>query len=353
MIHLTILLIKIKVFSDKLVKLWNSVYSPSSKIAVDETMIDFRGRSKLIQYCPMKPIKYGIKAWTAACSKTAYLLQFNIYEGKSGKRKNTNNATFNVVANLLKEYSHNELTVYMDSYFSSPALFLYLFQNGFNCVGMMMGNRKFLSEAIKDKAKTGDAVYFENNELLIMKFKDKKPINILSTIKNTQQVDYQVYDKNEEQKVDKKKPILLFDYGRNMKGVDKNNQISSYFAIEMRNYKWWKSVFLKLLDIVMTNSYILHKRFSKQSKISHKEFVLQVTQSLIQCHNWIEIYDMEIHVEAYYDKFENDKRRRCNVCSNKKTRTTTCFYCILCSDFESYVPICKKCQKFHLQIEHL
>lgn len=39
-------------------KQWNLYYIPSSKLAVDETMIPYRGRSKLVQYIPSKPTKY-------------------------------------------------------------------------------------------------------------------------------------------------------------------------------------------------------------------------------------------------------------------------------------------------------
>ncbi|KAL1475887.1 hypothetical protein MTO96_036959, partial [Rhipicephalus appendiculatus] len=49
-------------------------YKPSSHVAVDESMILFKGRSVMKQYMPLKPkIKRGYKVWSIADSETGYL----------------------------------------------------------------------------------------------------------------------------------------------------------------------------------------------------------------------------------------------------------------------------------------
>jgi len=50
-------------------------------------MIACKGRTTLKQYMPLKPIKRGIKVLAAACSKTGYLLNFDIYQGKQLTRR--------------------------------------------------------------------------------------------------------------------------------------------------------------------------------------------------------------------------------------------------------------------------
>ena len=40
---------------------FSSLFSPGENLAVDEAMIKFQGRSTLIQYMPMKPIKRGLR----------------------------------------------------------------------------------------------------------------------------------------------------------------------------------------------------------------------------------------------------------------------------------------------------
>ena len=53
---------------DILIPNFRSCYKPSRDIAVDETMVGFRGRFGAKQYMPNKPVKYGIKAFMAMCS---------------------------------------------------------------------------------------------------------------------------------------------------------------------------------------------------------------------------------------------------------------------------------------------
>jgi hypothetical protein len=67
---------------NKLNEKFFSNFNPSRNIAIDESMVAFKGRTTLKQYMPLKPIKRGIKIWAAACSKTGYLLQFEAYVPK-------------------------------------------------------------------------------------------------------------------------------------------------------------------------------------------------------------------------------------------------------------------------------
>ena len=47
---------------DELSKRFTDLYEPHRKVAVDNAMIKFTGRS-VKQYMPMKPIKHGIKIY--------------------------------------------------------------------------------------------------------------------------------------------------------------------------------------------------------------------------------------------------------------------------------------------------
>ena len=52
--------------------------------SVDESMVLFKGRSSIKQYCPMKPIKRGYKLWVIA-DMDGYISKFDVYQGKNGK----------------------------------------------------------------------------------------------------------------------------------------------------------------------------------------------------------------------------------------------------------------------------
>lgn len=80
---------------------FESEYQPSSHLAVDESMILFKGRSTLKQYMPMKPkIKRGFKVWCLADSDTGYLCRFQLYEGKSEDRPKNRTLGEHVVLSL-------------------------------------------------------------------------------------------------------------------------------------------------------------------------------------------------------------------------------------------------------------
>ena len=72
---------KIKQLLELLVPKFREHYYPSEKLAIDETMIGFRGRFGAKQYAPKKPVKWGIKAFNLADSKNGYLLETLVYTG--------------------------------------------------------------------------------------------------------------------------------------------------------------------------------------------------------------------------------------------------------------------------------
>ena len=66
---------------------FTQAYIPGCELAVDETMIGFKGRFFLKQYLPGKPTKWGTKAWGLADSANGYLLKCDIYKGKKEIRQ--------------------------------------------------------------------------------------------------------------------------------------------------------------------------------------------------------------------------------------------------------------------------
>ncbi|XP_049964439.1 piggyBac transposable element-derived protein 4-like [Schistocerca serialis cubense] len=67
----------IKILSES----FSKCYQPSKHLAIDESMIKFKGRNSMKQYMRDKPIKRGYKVWML-CDKTSYNLKFDIYTGK-------------------------------------------------------------------------------------------------------------------------------------------------------------------------------------------------------------------------------------------------------------------------------
>ena len=45
-----------------------------------------------------------------------------------------------------------------------------------------------------------------------------------------------------------------------MKGVDKGNQLISYYELSRGTHKLWKRIFFHLIDISIENSFIIYKK---------------------------------------------------------------------------------------------
>ena len=75
-------LYKVRPFLDEVVAAFQSAYVPSCNIAIDESIIGFKGQLSWIQYMPKKPTKWGLKAWALADSENGYIWNFKVYTGK-------------------------------------------------------------------------------------------------------------------------------------------------------------------------------------------------------------------------------------------------------------------------------
>lgn len=63
------------------------LYQPGRAISIDEAMIKFTGRLHFKQFMRGKPTPWGIKVWCLADPETGYLLDFDVYTGKSAEKQ--------------------------------------------------------------------------------------------------------------------------------------------------------------------------------------------------------------------------------------------------------------------------
>ena len=70
-----------KLLHDCLITKFQARFYPGQELAVEETMVWFRGRFGSKQYMLQKPVKSGIKWFTLADSSTGYVLNTFVYTG--------------------------------------------------------------------------------------------------------------------------------------------------------------------------------------------------------------------------------------------------------------------------------
>ena len=259
-------LFKVRPMLEKLNETFLENYAPSQHIAVDESMVRFKGRSVLKQYMPMKPVKRGFKIWCASCSCCGYLLTFQIYSGKEITQEH--GLAHRVVTDLLvQQFSNKNHIVYMDNFFSSLPLFDELQQHGIMACGTYRTNRAGLPQDLTDKTTLkqmvrGDCHMRQKGNTTAVVWMDKKPVYVLSSAH--QSTTLSVKRKNQDGSTTEVKcPTSVAEYNRYMGGVDLHDQLKCYYSYDRKSKRWWMRLFFHLLDIAVVNAYILYRHCYK------------------------------------------------------------------------------------------
>lgn len=154
-----------------------------------------------------------------------------VYTGKT-----QDSSIVTLYGRLLSEYLGKGHVIYMDRFYSSPAVFDYLWQNNTQAVGTCVANRKELPKTvIKTKLETGEVTFMRRHHLLCLKWKDKRDVLSLSTVHKMGMSEVSV--KARGGPVKKFKPDVIIDYNKNKTGVDRNDQIIAYYPFKKKANK--------------------------------------------------------------------------------------------------------------------
>jgi hypothetical protein len=205
---------------------FREVYYPQENVAIDESLIKFRGRLCYIQYNPKKRARFGIKIYKICESLSGYCLGFSIYTGKKPDRATTQGILSSeaIVIELMEPYLQNGHTVFVDNWFTSPSLFLNLAERKTNAVGTVRVNRKNMPQQFKStKMGKGETKVVYSHKMMALQWMDRKPVSMLSTchddveMTNTRKI-------NRKTNMPVIKPKVVIDYNNSMNAVDKQDQ---------------------------------------------------------------------------------------------------------------------------------
>ena len=205
-------------------------FTPEALISVDEAMIAFKGRLYFKQYIKGKPTEWGIKVWCAADPITGYLVNFSFYTGKSNEVAEGGQG-YNVVMSLTEPYHNTFRQVFSDNFFTSIKLAKDLLLKDTYFCGTIRTNRKGWPDQLKGKKKktVGETKMLQQGNLVACQWTDKRVVNILSTNTNPAMGTAERHTKTGP--VQRDIPLPILSYNKGMGGVDKNDQLSSYFPI--------------------------------------------------------------------------------------------------------------------------
>ena len=215
---------KIRPIINYLVPKWQRYYGPDKEVSVDESMIPFKWRTSLMQYMPAKPTKWGIKAWGLADAASGYMYNWKLYLGKDGDRPaDVPLGTFVVTAISEPLYNKGHV-VYIDNYFSSPALFKLLADNQTGACGTLRANRQGVPNSIKRaQPRAGQPpVTDQDGHILFIPWYDKKVVNLITTVHSAVTYKKLVRSKqNPEHVREVDKPCAIQSYSQHMGGTDR------------------------------------------------------------------------------------------------------------------------------------
>ena len=147
---------------------------------------------------------------------------------------------------------------------------------------------------------------------------------------------------------------MIQDYNLNMLGVDKLDQLMSYYSFLHKSVKWWRKVFFWILEVAVINAYIIYRELALkrgERPMSHIAFRRRLVDSLSEPilrsavprsrSGTRATQNMERLRPVQHFLQKRRKRRDCVVCSEREeggTRHLTQYVCGTCTENPSLCP---------------
>lgn len=261
-----------------IIEKWRHYYSPGKNLTLDETIIPFTGKSKLVMFNMNKPEKYGIKCFTLCDSRNYYCIELRIYTGPefSQKLKDRYKTTLNASISLemTKNFWYKNHYLFVDNFYNSAELGKLLLDRNVYITGTINFTKPemaWMDSIIGRDRDRYEYAYVASDYANVVRIRNckhqKKTAFILTTVFS------EVKIKNE---TGRDYPNALKEYNANKGGVDKMNAMLVSFRNMHKNRKWWKAVFAQIMDMTIINAYIIYKTFN--NKITHKEYRLRLVE---------------------------------------------------------------------------
>ena len=294
-----------------------SVYVPERDLALHEATMLWKGHVSYRVYNPNKPAKFGVKIYELCECSSGYVVDWQIYTGKTADTQEHGHSyrvVFDLVRDELRGLGHR---LYVDRYYSSPKLFSDLLEHKVSATGTVMPTRKEMPQAVKNvQLKRGEHVVYSKGNMQCLKWKDKRDIYMLTIVHS----------------------CAMQQTGKVM--------------------KVWKKEFFFLMNTMVLQGYILYLKYTSDSnKMSQFQFRLTVVRELITSSKSTELLPRHCqrrsstdtepllrlagrHFPAYIPPTvkKDHPQRKCAVCSVRKIRKESIYWCSSCGVTLCVVP---------------
>lgn len=193
----------------------------------------------------------------------------------------------------------------------------------------------------------GDSLTLQKGEVTASAWKDRKVVTVLST--NTQPTDNGAVLRKQQDgtRISVPCPQAIISYNEFMGGVDRGDQLRGYYGCRMKSRKFYKYIFYFLLDVTITNAFILYNYTTCPKYKTIKDFRVQLAKELIGDYcsrkragrygsSLRSLPLRHFPVKLVPDEQSERSRKRCARCQQEhKKRRDTQWYCQECG-----VPLC-------------
>uniref|UniRef100_A0A1B6HI21 Uncharacterized protein n=2 Tax=Cicadellinae TaxID=33370 RepID=A0A1B6HI21_9HEMI len=256
----------------------DSIYYPQKKLCIDEGMVLWRGRLYFRQYIKGKRHKYGIKLYSL-CDPHGLILRFFMYCGVLDDYGGKGHAA-NVVLKLMQGKLNCGHSLFMDNYYNSFTLASSLLRRNTYCTGTLRLDRKYVSPEVKSATlKKGETIARYAESVVVAKWKDKRVVSYIST-----EFENDMVNSINRGGLERLKPLPIVQYNHFMKGVDRSDQMMSYYPCERKTLRWYKKIFVHVIQMMLVNAHYLYNEVrtsSGENKMPLYDFRLEVIDKLL------------------------------------------------------------------------
>ena len=195
---------------------------------MDEQLVVYRGRCPFKVYIPSKHGKYGMKVWACCDVDTAYLTNFELYTGLTGRVREVGQPS-RVVLQMTEHLSGSGRGCTTDNFFTSYDLAQSMLNRQLTLCGTVRKNRRFLPPAILDvRARPVLSSKFAfHNDMTLVSYVPKKKKNVL--LLSTQHQDVEVHVDRQDNK-----PEIILHYNRTKGAVDTLDKLLRTYSCQRK-----------------------------------------------------------------------------------------------------------------------
>ena len=277
---------------DMFVKVSKEIYNLEREITVDECVIPYKGRyCHIRQFMPKKPVRFGIKVWLLASSKSRFVAGMEVYFGE-GTGAGPNGLAYHVVERMVAGLENRGHCLVIDNFFGSVNLFHELMCNGIWATGTVRRLSKNLPAGLLrtvDGNMRGSMVIWTHvhRQMAVVSWQDKKLVTLLSRATSPWEPNTSVLRRipGRRGQVEVPSSPMHRQYVEYMRGVDVADQLRGSYSCQLRCHKWWVKIFHLVLDQTMVNSYVTWKKEVEQlgsPVMSHLKFKITVGKHLAE-----------------------------------------------------------------------